>query len=354
MKFKLDKFLLISIIILCLCLVYGVILYSLPPEKMEKYYVTTVYSSIRYIWGNLSFFSVFPLSYYWILFQLIFILILIYLHVFGDLSFWKGFQKCLGLLILHLSFFYYLWGFNYLRVPLNERLSLDHEIERKDFEREIDIKTQDLCQLRAGLETDSMFLDFQAVEEHLRSLVKSTFKELLVVGLDRVRVRVLHPEGCLLVFGTAGIYWPFSGEGYVDAGLDSLIIPFTMAHELAHGFGWTDEGECNFVALLACRKSNSKMIRYSAELSYWKYLMNNASRLDPKLFHRYSEEITNSIKFDLKSIDSHADKFPEILPALRDWLYDTYLKLNGVEGGSNSYSGMVKWVINYQNKGNSK
>lgn len=61
-------------------------------------------------------------------------------------------------------------------------------------------------------------------------------------------MRVLEPAGCLLVFGTAGIFWPFSGEGYVDSGLDSLVIPFTMAHEFAHGFGWTDEG--NAILLL--------------------------------------------------------------------------------------------------------
>lgn len=210
--------------------------------------------------------------------------------------------------------------------------------------------TDELCNLRVELNIENNNFTFLEIERELRIRVADVFNELFVFGNNRVRVRVLEPAGCLLVFGTAGIFWPFSGEGYVDSGLDSLVIPFTMAHEFAHGFGWTDEGECNFIALLACRKSDKGLIRYSAELSYWRYLMSNAFRIYPELYKKYLSEISIPIQRDLKSIDYHNNQFPEILPELRDWFYDRYLIFNGVKGGSQSYTGIIKWVINYRKR----
>ncbi len=350
MKFIVDKFLIISSLIFLCCLGYGVILYALPPEIMEKHFVTSVYSSSRYFWGTLSFISPIPLLYWWFFIFLICGIYLGYLRMRKNLGIKKLIQKVLAFILLHFSFFYLSWGFNYFKIPLRDRLDLNHDIAYFEFERELNEITDELCNLRVELNFENKNFTFLEIERELRIRVADVFNELFVFGNNRVRVRVLEPAGCLLVFGTAGIFWPFSGEGYVDSGLDSLVIPFTMAHEFAHGFGWTDEGECNFIALLACRKSDKGLIRYSAELSYWRYLMSNAFRLYPELYKKYLSEISIPIQMDLKSIDYHNNQFPEILPELRDWIYDRYLIFNGVKGGSQSYTGIIKWVINYRKR----
>ena len=58
-----------------------------------------------------------------------------------------------------------------------------------------------------------------------------------------------------------------------------LQIPFTLAHEMAHGYGITDEGDCNTLAYLVCLHSKNKAIQYSGLLAYLRYLWND-SRMD--------------------------------------------------------------------------
>ncbi|MCB0582976.1 MAG: DUF3810 family protein, partial [Phaeodactylibacter sp.] len=69
-----------------------------------------------------------------------------------------------------------------------------------------------------------------------------------------------------------GLYFPFTGEGHIDAGLHPLQKPYVMAHELAHGYGFGDEGTCNFLGYLACIGSDDPVIAYIGHLNYWRTL----------------------------------------------------------------------------------
>jgi hypothetical protein len=42
------------------------------------------------------------------------------------------------------------------------------------------------------------------------------------------------------------------------------------------------------------------------------------------------------------------DLFPDIMPELRDLMYDTYLKTNGVTAGLSSYGQVVGLALAYQ------
>jgi len=42
------------------------------------------------------------------------------------------------------------------------------------------------------------------------------------------------------------------------------------------------------------------------------------------------------------------DKYPDILPKVRDAVYDTYLKSHGVKGGMSSYSTVVKLMLQWK------
>ena len=87
----------------------------------------------------------------------------------------------------------------------------------------------------------------------------------------RVRVRQPWPNGFLLRWSTAGIYIPQTGEGHIDRGLLAVQKPFTIAHEMAHGYGVADEGACNFIAWLACSQSRDPWVRFGGALTYWRY-----------------------------------------------------------------------------------
>jgi len=123
-----------------------------------------------------------------------------------------------------------------------------------------------------------------------------------------------------LRFGTAGLYWPFVGEGNIDSGLHELQQPFTMAHELAHGYGITNEGVCNFIAYLACQNAENDFIRYSGLVTYWRYAA---------IAYQGFENL---------------DKYPDIMPTFRNFAYDKYLKSQGISEGLASYSQIIMLV----------
>src|SRR5690606_40629206 len=60
-----------------------------------------------------------------------------------------------------------------------------------------------------------------------------------------IRVQNIKPSGTLRRMSIAGIYNPFTGEANLDNAMPSLPQIFTTAHEIAHGYGITSEGEAN-------------------------------------------------------------------------------------------------------------
>src|SRR5690606_10755435 len=160
-------------------------------------------------------------------------------------------------------------------------------------------------------------------------------------GIGRVRVRQPWPKGILMRWSTAGIYIPQVAEGHIDRGLAAVQKPFTMAHEMAHGYGVTDEGACNFIAWLACRQSPDPAIRYSGALLYWRYV---ASEMPREAVDQALQKLPPVVERSLRVIRDNNRRYPDILPRLRDLIYGTYLRGHGVQGGLRSYHYVVLMV----------
>jgi len=170
-------------------------------------------------------------------------------------------------------------------------------------------------------------------------------------GLDlphpgRVRIVKLQPKGSLLHFSTAGVYLPFLGQGHIDAGLHPITHPFTMLHEMSHGYGWTGEDACNFLALICAVNSTNDQVKYSGYFGYWRYLRTQVFLLDRSLFDLEYRIGPPSVMNDYKEILAYSDRYVEILPELRDLFYDSYLKSHGISSGLVNYCEMI--LLAYQ------
>jgi hypothetical protein len=161
-------------------------------------------------------------------------------------------------------------------------------------------------------------------------------------------VRIIRPRGILMRWNTAGIYFPFTGESHVDAGMLPVQIPFTLAHEMAHGFGVTDEGDCNFLAYLACKESNDPTVQFAGLFTYWRYVASEYRFLFPDQYDAQYRELPEMIKQLLKEIRENDAKYPDLFPKLRNTVYDTYLKSQGVHDGLMSYNRVVELVWRYE------
>ncbi len=335
-------------IILLIALVFKVLL-SLKPEWCESFYFEKIFLTFRKFWQPISTFSPIPLIFIW---SAIFVIVI---FLFGFQKFykkgsWLNFFKSLVLFILaQISLFYLLWGFNYNRLGIAERLGLNGQILPQDLKGELTHTLDNLNRLKAELANDK-WLKSTTDQEQVRTLVTRFLEMNNLSNSEFVRCRELKPEGILLIWSTAGIYWPMAGECQIDAGLHSLVKPFVMAHELCHGMGWTNEGECNFIAYEACSISKDPLIRYSGEISYWRYLVSNLQEEDSSFYNSLKIQLNPSILDDLRSIRQKHLAYPDILPVVRDRLYNLFLKVNNVNEGIQSYDLMIGMVRSYRMK----
>ena len=253
-------------------------------------------------------------------------------------------------------FFFFLWGFNYGRIPFTEQLSLKLEPVPIDTLKErLNHKTEELLRLReqvSSQKTTALDISLQPknMEELIRESVVQTLQELHYPTAGKVRGRKLYPRGIFLRFSSAGLYWPFVGEGNIDGGLHALQQPFTMAHEITHGYGITNEGICNFIAYLACQKSTDPFIKYAGLVSYWRYLAGAYQQHKQEDYWAFRDQLPKGFLADLDAINNTLQQYPDIMPRFRNFAYDKYLKSQGISEGLQSYSQIVMLVEAWEEK----
>ena len=254
-------------------------------------------------------------------------------------------------ILLTLCGFYFFWGYNY-NIPSVRQL-IDLKIEAIDstaLYNELDLVIEEINEFRSQFQDDSLPIQYEVgnLESGIRKDLSNTFHHLGIKISGKPRVRTLKPKGVLMRFKTAGIYIPHAFEGHIDGGLLTIEHPFTMAHEMSHAYGITGEGDCNFTAFLACASSDDPYFRYSANLDYSLYLLRDVYRTDKKKHSLIKQKLHPGYTADIRSMIKNGDKYPDILPALRDLMYDNYLKSQGISDGIKNYSRIIQMVINYR------
>ena len=320
-------------------------------EQIEQYYSRGLFLYIRQgldaITGFLPFALLYPLLGF-LLLVLVIKQILIWRKKkpFLKRLLRSGWSIINGLLALAFTFTL-MWGFNYGRLPLESQLDLQVSPIELDvlickFE-ELSLALEDYRAAIPGADTTAMGAEFlpDFVEQRCRRGLESLIGSWDYPTVGSMRARLVLPKGILLRFNTSGVYLPWTGEGHVDAGLHPVQQPFVMIHEMAHGYGFTDEGTCNFLAVLGGLECKAPFIRYSVLLGYWRYMASNIRPYDRDAFSEQYKQLSTGIRADLKAIYEYQDAYPELFPSLRYYAYDTYLRAQGIQEGILSYDRVI-------------
>ncbi len=252
--------------------------------------------------------------------------------------------------------FQWLWGFNYGRIPLEQHLGFEPKpLTINELRDELLAATADATSLRKQLkeDTDTIVAEQQLSPNAETVMRNSLIRQLQEMGYPtpgKVRGRTIFPKGTLLRFSTAGVYLPFTGEGHVDAGLHHLQRPFVLAHEMGHAYGFGDEGTCNFLAFLACSRSDDPYLKYIGHLYYWRYVASEYLSMAPNDYEQFKESLPKGLRADVRAINREMDKYPDILPELRDATYNAYLQSQGIAEGMKNYDRVVMMVAAWRKK----
>ncbi len=259
---------------------------------------------------------------------------------------------------LLLASFLVLWGFNYARPSLEQRLGLS--VEGVEAEEVLDagrrcVRLATALHSKLGVANESpteLPMDFATLNE----IVDYRLRSLSLPG-DPIRhptspVKKLYLSTVMSYMGLSGIFVPFTGEPSMNGKVPDVSVPMVVAHEKAHQRGITDEGEANFVAFLACSDVEAHpYLRYTAYLSAGTRLLGAAATFAPEDARRAWNEVGPGPRRDLQAIRDFWSRYEGPLSKLADKVNDTYLRSQRVPGGIQSYGRVTRLLISLDRQG---
>ena len=235
------------------------------------------------------------------------------------------------------------WGLNYRRVPLEDKLEFDYRAVTPQA-------AVDLAQT-AVLELNRLFAPRQTSHVMPAGDVDPALARAFADAQRQLGMTLLavpgRPKPTLLdrYFSAAsidGMTDPYFLETMTLGGLLPVERPMIVAHEWAHLAGYADEGEANFIGWLVCLNGNP-FARYSAWLFLYAETMHG---LEPPARAAVSAHLDQGPKQDLAAISQRIRRHVKPAISAIGWgVYDQYLKANGIERGTRSYTDVVRLVL---------
>ncbi len=258
--------------------------------------------------------------------------------------FWRSLGEMAIVASVILLWFYFFWGMNYFRQPLDESLQFpDATPDSAAFLQHIEWS---ITEANAGWmplpEWSITELDSEIETGYSRVFAALNLK--LTSGNRRPKTPLI--PAILDYTLTSGIFGPLFHEVHLNARLLPVELPFVLAHEKAHQIGYAREGECNFLAALVCLTSDDPRVRYSGEFA----IVGRAS------FHAYAANdslralVRPEVLEDFAAMRDRVQRFYGPVAKWAEKWYDLYLRTNQVEGGVENYDEVIDLLIRWREK----
>jgi len=238
--------------------------------------------------------------------------------------------------------FMLLWGLNYRRIHMPDRLVLGPAGPTTEEVVQLGLKAaSEMNVLYAAAHESNAVPEWK--DPALRSayvVVQGMLSDALPAEPGRLKRTLLGPY--FRWTGVDGMVNPFGLEAIANPDLLPFERSFVAAHEWGHLAGYADEAEANFVGWLTCIRGTP-----AQQYSGWFYVFwqINGELAAPER-GRLSGALAPGPRRDVNAVIARL-RGGEI-PALQhaSWqVYDKYLKANRVEAGVRSYGEVVTLIV---------
>jgi len=327
-------------------LICFLLLNILPVSFIEKYYSNGFFLFIRKFLDNTFGLLPFP-SYYVFLAFLLIVILNWFLHFFKEKPqpFLQRLFKIFSFAAFLITWFFVFWGFNYGRISLEEKLNLNIQpLSETALIAETNATIQHISEIRNSIQHDTnnipQIVFVNNIENNSRSALNHSLEQFGYNYSDKIRGRFVFDD-MLLIFSIGGQYLPFIGEGNVDDAVYYSKKPFYVMHEMAHGNGFTQEADCNFLSYISCIRSNNLSIQYSGELNYLSYLLPELRSRNIAAYDSIKAQMPIALRKDLQTIKEYYEKHTFKISFIGDAMNNIYLKIMGVHDGVKNYDKML-------------
>lgn len=259
----------------------------------------------------------------------------------GRAAVWRGLWRVLVGAATLAALFVVVWGANYGRTPVAERLNLSAGITPEPLE------TAALAEALAAVlrenagSPEAWDADLAAARTALRRVTERL--EGRAATLPRFVKRT--PPGFLIFTGGAtGLTVPWTLEAYVDRALPYPIALATALHENAHIAGYAGEAEADFVSALAGLSAENPSVRYAVALPLF---LRAAQNLPPGRYQALFESLPAETQADIAAFGDAYRRYraPRLVTQVQTQVYDGYLKSQQVAAGIADYDRVVALLL---------
>lgn len=323
------------------------------PEVVERFYSNGLYVfTSRFERAVLG---IFPFSVGDVLYGLLIIYLLIV--IWKNRKTWRrqwkdNLLKVVSGFSIFYFCFHFLWAFNYYRMPLFEKMTIQREYTDADlygFTEKLIAKTNEVQfkithnknqKVNNPYSQDSIFKMTQNGYDNLAKeypffKYKTPSRKKSLFSLP------------LTYMGFGGYLNPFTNESQVNYKLPMYGFPNVICHEMAHQIGYASESECNFIGFMACIKNDDLYFQYAACCSALRYCLENVIIKDEEKFKTFKPKINKGILENYKESELFWEQYDTFIDKGFHAFYDQFLKANQQKDGLESYSKFVDLLINY-------
>lgn len=326
-------------------------------ERFAYLYSTTVYRFLVSVLGR--FMSVFPFSVVEIGLYLLILSAaggLIYAAgcmIRRRLTVWQGLGRIGAAAFFTASVLFLVFtlegGINYYRTPFSKEAGFSMDQSSQDQLAALcRLLVREINEAADGIDSDEEGL--LVLPENLTETARRTMYGLgdLYPWLDGYypAPKPILISRILSVQKIQGIYSPFTIEANYNQEMPTVDIPVTICHELSHLRGYMREEEANFIAYLACSRSDDAAFRYSGAILAWIHCSNALYRDGGAgIYSELYAELCDAAKRDLAARSLFWKQFDGKVAEASNRVNDTYLKMNRQEAGTKSYGRMVDLLL---------
>jgi hypothetical protein len=243
----------------------------------------------------------------------------------------------LGVLVAALFlWFWIVWGLNYRRIPLDERLARASTASQDDAVSALAARAVRAVNRLHGPAHAAGFGESFEREPRFRAAFDTTLHALgqtAPVEPGRLKRTAVGPY--FRWAGVDGMISPFTLEVLANPDLLPFERPFVAAHEWGHLAGFGDEAEASFIGWVTCMHGD-----VPAQYSGWLFLLWQArAEVASAKREQLDREMASGPREDMRAVVARLQRGTS--PELRrvSWAaYDQYLKANRVDEGVRSYS----------------
>ncbi|MFD0941854.1 DUF3810 domain-containing protein [Pedobacter boryungensis] len=252
-------------------------------------------------------------------------------------------------LILYISF-KLLWGLNYARPSITQKLTIsDEKYNVKELvilgNYFIDKLNTLQPQLSPKLSYDINELRKKAVIEYQHMEIQNSF-----FHYNAPSIKPVLNDWMVSKIGIEGYYNPLSGEANINMKLPAWVLPFVACHEISHQMGVAREDEANLVAYLVGVNSNDVNFQYSVNYNMLRYILFEIRMKSPEDYLKMRDKISPEVLANFKAENEFWAKYNGQMSSYMGVAFDKFLKLNNQKRGIKSYQNIVIWLWNIHKK----